>query len=91
MQKIQKFQFGRLYTAPKSTKTYELLDRSGHHLTFRVWNPLFEFPNTLQVFKKKVRYYITWGYRKPSQVTVNQRLARVFSIFSGTLVEQILF
>ncbi len=24
MQKIQKFQFGRLYPAPKSTKTYEL-------------------------------------------------------------------
>lgn len=39
MQKIQKFQFGRLYTAPKSTKTYELIERSGHHLTFRVRNP----------------------------------------------------
>jgi hypothetical protein len=39
MQKIQKFQFGRIYRAPKSTKTYELLDRSGHHLTFRVRNP----------------------------------------------------
>ena len=35
MQKIQKFQFGHIYRAPKSTKTYELLDRSGHHLTFR--------------------------------------------------------
>jgi len=31
MQKIQKFQFGHIYRAPKSTKTYELLDRSGHH------------------------------------------------------------
>jgi len=30
MQKIQKFQFGHIYRAPKSTKTYELLDRSGH-------------------------------------------------------------
>lgn len=39
MQKIQKFQSGCMYCAPKSTKTYELLDRSGHHLTFRVRNP----------------------------------------------------
>ena len=39
MQKIQKFHFGRLYSAPKSNKTYELLDRSGHYLTFRVRNP----------------------------------------------------
>ena len=39
MQKIQKFQFGHIYRAPKSPKTYELLDRSGHHLTFRVRNP----------------------------------------------------
>jgi len=27
-----------------------------------VWNPLFEFPDLLQVFQEKVRYYITWGY-----------------------------
>ena len=39
MQKIQKFQFSHIYRAPKSTKTYELLDRSGHHLTFRVRKP----------------------------------------------------
>jgi hypothetical protein len=39
MQKIQKFQFGRLYAAPKSTKTYELLDRDGHRLVFLVRNP----------------------------------------------------
>lgn len=39
MQKIQKFQFGRLYAAPKSTKTYELIDRNDHFLTFRVRNP----------------------------------------------------
>lgn len=39
MQKIQKFQFGRLYVAPKSTKTYELLDRDGHRLVFRVRKP----------------------------------------------------
>ena len=39
MQKIQKFQFNQIYRAPKSTKTYELLDRSGHHLTFLVRNP----------------------------------------------------
>ena len=39
MQKIQKFQFGRLYAAPKSTKTYELLNRDGHRLVFLVRNP----------------------------------------------------
>ena len=39
MQKIQKFQFGRLYSAPKSTKTYELIDRYDHLLVFRVRNP----------------------------------------------------
>ena len=39
MQKIQKFQFGRLYTAPKSTKSYELLNRDGHRLAFLVRNP----------------------------------------------------
>ena len=39
MQKIQKFQFGRLYAAPKSAKTYELIDRDGHRLVFRVRNP----------------------------------------------------
>ena len=39
MEKIQKFSFGRLYAAPKSTRTYELIDRSGHDLTFRVRNP----------------------------------------------------
>ena len=39
MQKIQKFQTGRLYAAPKSLKTFELIDRNGHILTFRVRNP----------------------------------------------------
>ena len=39
MQKIQKFQFGRLYAAPRSAKTYEFIDRNGHALTFRVRNP----------------------------------------------------
>ena len=39
MQKIQKFQFGRLYSAPKSTKSYELLNRDGHRLVFLVRNP----------------------------------------------------
>ena len=39
MQKIQKFQTGRLYAAPRSSKTYELIDRNGHSLTFRVRNP----------------------------------------------------
>ena len=48
MQKIQKFQTGRLYAAPKSTRTYELINRDGHRLVFRVrppktndyWKPL---------------------------------------------------
>ena len=39
MQKIQKFQSGRLYAAPKSTRTYELINRDGHRLVFRVRNP----------------------------------------------------
>ena len=39
MQKIQKFLSGRLYTAPKSTKIYELIDRDNHFLTFRGRNP----------------------------------------------------
>ena len=39
MQKIQKFQTGRLYAAPKSVKTYELINRNGHILTFRGRNP----------------------------------------------------
>ena len=39
MRKIQKFQFGRLYAAPRSIKTYELIDRYDHLLVFRVRNP----------------------------------------------------
>ena len=39
MQKIQKFQFGRIYTSPTSAKTYELFDRNGHYLIFRGRNP----------------------------------------------------
>ncbi len=39
MQKIQKFHFGRIYAAPKSIRTYELIDRNGHFLTFRARNP----------------------------------------------------
>ena len=39
MQKIQKFQFGRLNAAPRSIKTYELIDRYDHLLVFRVRNP----------------------------------------------------
>ena len=39
MQKIQKFQFNRIYAAPRSTKTYELINRDGHRLIFRVRNP----------------------------------------------------
>ena len=39
MQKIQKFQTGRLYAASNSKKSFELIERNGHHLTFRVRNP----------------------------------------------------
>ena len=39
MQKILKFQLGRLYAAPKSAKTYELINRDGQALTFKVRNP----------------------------------------------------
>ena len=39
MQKIQKFQFGRIYSASNSKKTFELIDRNGHQLIFRVRRP----------------------------------------------------
>lgn len=39
MQKIQKFHFGNIYSTSKSTKTYELIERNGHYLTFKVRNP----------------------------------------------------
>jgi len=41
----------------------------------RVWNPLSEFPNLLQVLQKKVRQNVIWGYRK-----VHRRAAVHFSI-----------
>ena len=39
MQKIQKFQLNQTYSAPKSKNTFELIERNGHHLTFRVHKP----------------------------------------------------
>ena len=39
MQKIQKFQFGRIYSAPKSKTSYELISRDGHNLSFRIRKP----------------------------------------------------
>ena len=39
MQKIQKFQLSRIYSAPNSKKSFELIERNGHHLTFRVRKP----------------------------------------------------
>ena len=39
MQKIQKFQPSHLYSSPKSKNTFELIDRNGHYLTFRVHKP----------------------------------------------------
>ena len=39
MQKIQKFQLNQSYSAPKSKNTFELIDRNGHYLTFRVHKP----------------------------------------------------
>ena len=39
MQKIQKFQPSLIYSAPKSKNTFELIERNGHYLIFRVRNP----------------------------------------------------
>ena len=39
MQKIQKFQLSHIYSAPGSKKSFELIERNGHHLTFRVRKP----------------------------------------------------
>ena len=39
MQKIQKFQLNQSYSAPKSKNTFELIQRNGHYLTFRVSRP----------------------------------------------------
>ena len=39
MQKIQKFQLSQIYSAPESKKSFELIGRNGHHLTFRVRKP----------------------------------------------------
>ena len=39
MQKIQKFQLSHIYSAPNSKKSFELIERNGHHLTFLVRNP----------------------------------------------------
>lgn len=39
MQKIQKFQLGQTYSAPKSKNSFELIERNGHYLTFRVRKP----------------------------------------------------
>ena len=39
MQKIQKFQPSKLYSSPKSKNTFELIERNGHYLIFRVWKP----------------------------------------------------
>ena len=38
MQKIQKFQFGHIYLAPKFNRTFELISREGHLLIFQVRN-----------------------------------------------------
>ena len=50
MQKIQKFQLGRLYAAPKSNRTFELISREGHLLIFQVRNL-----KTRDAWKKEVR------------------------------------
>ncbi|MCR5710467.1 MAG: hypothetical protein K6G79_08300 [Bacteroidales bacterium] len=39
MQKIQKFQLHQTYSAPKSKKTFELIQRNSHYLIFQVRNP----------------------------------------------------
>ena len=39
MQKIQKFQLNQTYSALKSKNTFELIERNGHYLIFRVRKP----------------------------------------------------
>ena len=39
MQKIQKFQFNKNYSSSKSKNTFELIERNGHYLIFRVHKP----------------------------------------------------
>ena len=39
MQKILKFQLSQTYSASNSKKSFELIERNGHHLTFRVRKP----------------------------------------------------
>lgn len=39
MQKIQKFQLSNIYSAPKSKNTFELIERNGRYLIFRVHKP----------------------------------------------------
>ena len=39
MQKILKFQLSQIYFASNSKKSFELIERNGHHLTFRVRKP----------------------------------------------------
>lgn len=39
MQKIQKFQLSHIYSTPNSKNSFELIERNGHHLTFRVRKP----------------------------------------------------
>ena len=39
MQKIQKFQLSHIYFALNSKKSFELIERNGRHLTFRVRKP----------------------------------------------------
>lgn len=39
MQKIQKFQLYKIYSASKSKNTFELIERNGHYLIFLVRHP----------------------------------------------------
>ncbi len=39
----------------------------------RVWNPLSEFPDLLQVLQEKVRQNVIWGYENASPLAVHFR------------------
>ncbi len=54
-----------------------------------------EFPDPIEVFQKKVRYYITWGYRKglafanPFLVPARPAGARCVPDLPGTIVNPV--
>ena len=43
MQTIKKFHPNTIYSSSSSKNTFQLLERSGHHLIFKVWKPKDRF------------------------------------------------